>query len=87
MYGDLISGYGLMPGYEWYRELADEDPGPPAGPALPAPPAGQHRPGEPAECTCTRMVVPAIGETLDCPLAWRYVPGTGWLHPLPARRS
>ena len=43
-------------------------------------------PGQPETCTCTRMVVATIEETLACPYGWRYAPGTGWVHVLPARR-
>jgi hypothetical protein len=43
-------------------------------------------PGEPTACTCTQMIAATLEETLSCPMAWRYVPGTGWLHLLPARR-
>jgi hypothetical protein len=30
------------------------------------------------------MVVATIEETLACPHGWRYAPGIGWLHVLPA---
>jgi hypothetical protein len=44
-------------------------------------------PGEPRTCTCTLLAVATLEETLGCPLPWRYAPGAGWLHPLPARWS
>ena len=37
-------------------------------------------PGEPEQCTCTRLVVATLEETLGCPAGWRYAPGTGWVH-------
>lgn len=43
--------------------------------------------GEPEKCTCRRIVVATIGETLSCPLGWRYDPRFGWLHLLPGRPS
>jgi len=43
-------------------------------------------PGEPETCTCTRMVVATIKETLGCPERWGYVPGIGWVHVLTGRR-
>jgi hypothetical protein len=33
------------------------------------------------------MVVGDLADTLDCPAGWRYAPGIGWLHVLPARWS
>lgn len=41
--------------------------------------------GQPERCTCRRMVVATIEETLDCPAGWRYAPGIGWLHPFPPK--
>lgn len=40
----------------------------------------EHWLGEPAQCTCARMVVATLEETLGCPAGWRWVPGTGWVH-------
>lgn len=35
----------------------------------------------PAECTCTRLVVDTLDETLDCPEGWRYAPwAEAWIH-------
>jgi len=41
----------------------------------------------PDTCGCTRLVVATLEETLSCPAGWRYAPGIGWLHPIPARWS
>jgi hypothetical protein len=35
---------------------------------------------EPVRCQCTRTTVATLEETLGCPYAWIYVPGTGWVH-------
>ena len=38
-------------------------------------------PGEPARCTCTRMVEATLEETLDCPAGWRWLPwAASWIH-------
>jgi hypothetical protein len=37
-------------------------------------------PGEPEKCMCTRMAVATLEETLDCPVGWLWVPGTGFVH-------
>jgi hypothetical protein len=73
MYSEILPDIGPDP--EWDRELAD--------PYHDAP--GLPWPGQPLRCTCTRMVVATLEETLGCPFGWRYVPGTGWAHPRPAR--
>jgi hypothetical protein len=38
--------------------------------------------GEPDRCTCTRMIVEDLADTLGCPAGWRFVAGTGWCHNL-----
>jgi hypothetical protein len=43
--------------------------------------------GEPEQCSCIRIVVATIEETLACPYGWRLVPGTGWVHSWPPRRQ
>lgn len=41
-------------------------------------------PGEPVTCTCTRMVVGTVEETMSCPAGWYAVEGVGWVHVLAA---
>ncbi len=48
--------------------------------------AARPWPGQPAACTCTRMITAAIEDTLACPGGWRWVPGTGWVHRWPLQR-
>ena len=48
--------------------------------------AARPWPGQPAACTCTRMIAAAIEETLGCADGWRWVPGTGWVHRWPLQR-
>lgn len=42
--------------------------------------------GEPQRCECRQMVVADLAGTLNCPLPWRYVDGTGWVHYFWGRR-
>lgn len=49
--------------------------------------ANAQRPGAPAVCTCTRMVVATLAETLRCPGRWYQAPDGTWVHVLPARRK
>jgi len=48
--------------------------------------ADERWPAEPERCECARMIVADLAETLDCPLPWRYVAGTGWVHYFWGRR-
>jgi hypothetical protein len=45
--------------------------------------------GEPGKCTCPRMVVATLAETLGCPCGcpcgWLWRPGIGFVHVLPGR--
>lgn len=53
-------------------------PGPGTPPALPQ--------REPARCTCTRIAVPTLEETLGCPDLWQEMPDGIWVHIWPPRK-